>query len=243
MRRQHTFDNLWREQELSDHDENARVFAKMRTAVEVAHDVAAIRSTADFERRLAYLLRYLYFCGGTSSQGCRAYVSTIARGTKNGIRTTERLLRRGRDLLLVITSPGPRQNYNRLNMPWIKELVSDRRRKVAEHRGKVAEHNANSVGANRQSGGPPPQDRRSNRKQEYSEKLVSLTWDEFAELVESEELAKQCLMSVNRMTREYAEEAINTGQPMPDWVVDRLLDTLDAKEETGQERGRRAVAQ
>ena len=249
---QQTFEREWMARDASDESENAEVFAMMRTAVSAAHEAAGICSNADFERRLAYLLKWLYFSGGTTARGCAAYITTMVKSTGNSRRTICRLLARARELSMVTTQPGPRSSLNRLEMVWIRSLVAEHRRKVAQHRRKVAQCHPNTDMAQCHSGTVPPEKWHSDRERVFKENLERArtratsdersTWDEFAVMVGHEEAARiQRAIDGTPMSRLIAK-AKATGDTLGDFLWDAAIryakgkDTVKPNDSTSMAR-------
>jgi len=232
---QRTFYDLWAVTEGTKREENAVVFSKMLNAVAEVHELAGIGRNADFQRRLAFLLKFLFFSGGTSRRGSASYVSTMAAETGNAVRTIERLLRRARDLDLLITTPGKRSSFNRLNMPWINELIETHLFKVAEQGSKVAEQGLKVAGqgrstvvADRQGGGPPPRKWRTVRERVYKERTKtreapdSSTWSDFAVMVGGEAEAEAIRVNAG-FFKGRLDEAKRTGQAIWDGYFDAAI--------------------
>lgn len=224
---QQTMDAAFQDADASDAEEAARVFARLRTAVEVAADVGGVRLTAVTQKRLAYLLQTLWFCGGTKREGSRAFISTLSRLTGNGRRTVDRLLQRARQLDLLHTWRSGRQTRNRVNAAWIAELVAHRQtgappakaaRKQAHHPPKQARRTTKLSCATPKTGAP------IDNRVSCNEKLKgeALSWPELVELLGGEAALQAAIDALPENRRRLLATFRRRGE-IPDWIVEPLL--------------------
>lgn len=234
---QRTLEEAFIDADVRDADEVARVFARLRTAVEVACELEGRHMTADTQKRLAYLLQTLWFCGGRKREGSRAFIRTLAEKTGNRRRSLDRLLQRARELDLLQTWRVGRQTRRRLNERWIFELVAHRQGgappsesgapprksapKVAHHRRKVARRTTKLTCATPQSGAPIDNkvlNKKLNR---------GLPWPELVELLGGEGAAESLLGLMPEFYRDRLRRLRRAGEPIPEWLSDRFLEMAE----------------
>lgn len=237
---QRTLSDAFAEADAKDAEENARIFARMRTAVEAAHELAGIESPAAVQHRLAFLLKWLHFAGGTSQRGSRAYVATMCEALHVPRRTLDRMLQRLRELDLIESKPGPRSTWNRLNLTWIAELVALRQGGAVRPEGgaappksasKVAQHGPAVDVAQRQVGAAPPPKWRSDRErvllkenqQPAAFAESSVRWGDVVDLL-GQEGATAAVARMSAFEQDRVRRNITAGLPLPEHLVERLLD-------------------